>query len=53
MTPERGARVDDVVIGGAFKLSGPSTVASVVALQLYLFASVLVTVAKPIDTEIS
>jgi len=25
MMPKRGARVDDVVIEGAFKLSGPST----------------------------
>jgi hypothetical protein len=32
--------VDDVVIGGAFKLSGPSTVAPVVALQPYPLANI-------------
>lgn len=47
----RRAGVADVVIGGAFKLSDPSTPVPDVALQPYPLATVPVSVAdaKPID----
>lgn len=48
----RGKGVDDVVIGGAFKLSGPSTVAPVVALQPYPLANIRER-REPIDAKAS